>query len=299
MRGNYACGAALFDGWRGDVVSGKPPVTFPVAPPDHPLAKFEIGPGIVGMIGAPPAGGKTALMNQMVFDAVALTPSLRAVIANVEMSPAAFLDRQLSRLSGIPLRLIRKRLLTVKHADQLATGLAAVRARVERVAFVRPPFDLANVAATAAATGADLILLDYVQRIGPPKGYTDKRLSLNAVMDAVRGFADAGCGVLVVSAVGRQKDASGKSSYDGLNLASFRESSELEYGSDSAYLLDRQAGSADAVLRCVKDRHGDPCDIPLTFDGAHQRFDAGFVTAGQVSAAVRELWGGQPEGGDW
>ena len=51
-------------------------------------------------------------------------------------------------------------------------------------------------------------------------------------MDFLRQFADAGTAVMVISAIGRTKDSKGRSSYagEGLNLASFRESSELEFG---------------------------------------------------------------------
>lgn len=133
--------------------------------------------------------------------------------------------------------------------------------------------------------------------IGPPKEYADKRLSLNAVMDTVRAMADAGCGVLVVSAVGRQRDGNGKSSYENLTLASFRESSELEYGADTAYILAREADSPEAVLKCVKSRHGEPVDIPLRFAGEFQRFDQP-VAGGKLSAKVNGLWG-DTAGGNW
>lgn len=300
MTANYTTGAPLFDQWKDKVTSGKPPKLFPVAAADHPLSALEVGPEIVCTVGGPPGSAKTALVNQMVFDAVALNPTLKAVVCNVEMSADVLLDRQLARLSGIPLRAVRRRELLQflqEPSDRLECGLNKVRAALERVAFVRPPFDLANVAATADATGAELIVLDYVQRIGPPREYADKRLGLNAVMDAVRGFADAGCAVLVVSAVGRQKDNSGKSSYDNLTLASFRESSELEYGTDSAYLILRD-DDGGAVLKCVKNRHGDPCDIQLTFDGSTQSFNPPDQPDGKLAAAVAAAWGEPPEGGD-
>lgn len=298
MTANFVTGTDLFAAWRGEVTAGTSPVVFPVAAADHPLSGVEVGPGQVVLVGAPPATGKTALVMQMVLDAVLLTPALRAVVCNVEMGPGPLLDRQLSRLSGIPYPVVRQRRLTAAHADPLARGLADLGERLKRVAFLRPPFDLANVAHTADGFGADLILLDYVQRIGPPKEYADKRLSLNAVMDAVRGFADAGCGVLVVSAVGRQRDGNGKSSYDGLTLASFRESSELEYGCDAAYLLARESDSADAVLKCVKNRHGEPTDIPLRFAGEFQRFDPPDEGSGKLAAKVKGLWG-ESAGGEW
>ncbi len=80
----------------------------------------------------------------------------------------------------------------------------------ERMAFVRPPFDLANVAASADDFHADLLLLDYIQRIPPPGNHADKRVAVNATMDYLRQFADAGdCAVLVLAAVGRTKDKQG------------------------------------------------------------------------------------------
>jgi replicative DNA helicase len=299
MSASFTAGAELFEEWKGEVTSEKPPTLFPVGDEGHPLNAVEIGPGQVVLVGAPPAAGKTALVMQMVFDAVRLTPTLKALVCNVEMSAGALLDRQLSRLAGIPLRSVRRRDVGGKYAEPFARGLIELKERAERVAFLRQPFDLANVARSADEFGADMILLDYVQRIGPPKEYADKRLSLNAVMDTVRAMADAGCAVLVVSAVGRQRDGNGKSSYDGLTLASFRESSELEYGADSAYLLVREPDSDDAVLKCVKNRHGEPADIDLTFDGAHQRFEPVEGRRGKVSAAVRGLWDDTGEGGDW
>ncbi len=78
-------------------------------------------------------------------------------------------------------------------------------------------------------------------------------------MDYLRQFADAGCAVLCVSAVARSKDRRGRSSYDGeaLSLASFRESSELEYGADSAFVLVPDTKDAEEVtLRALKHRHG-------------------------------------------
>ncbi len=300
MSGNFSSASSLLAEWRGSVQGGVPPVTFPAADEGHPLRCLEIGPGLVSMLGAPPAAGKTALVMQLLFEAVRLSPDLKALVVNVEMGPSALLDRQLARLAELPLRRVRKRQLTAEDAEPLAKGLQAVASLAERVAFLRPPFDLSDVARSADEFGADLILLDYVQRIGPPKEYADKRLSLNAVMDTVRAMADAGCAVMVVSAVGRQRDSQGKSSYENLNLASFRESSELEYGADSAYLLIREPDSDNALLKCVKNRNDEPQDISLKFVGDYQRFDPDGEGDGKLSAALREVWAGTPtEGGDW
>ena len=88
-------------------------------------------------------------------------------------------------------------------------------------------------------------------------------------MNYLRQFADAGVAVLVVAAVARQKDSRGRSSYggDALTLASFRESSELEFGADDAFILSPDDKAEGIVtLRHLKARHTEPRDIRLRFD---------------------------------
>lgn len=269
----YVTGSAAFTAWRVAAESGEPPVLYPLAPPGHPLAGLDLGPGHVLLLGAPPGAGKTTLVMQAAIDAVALTPGLTVLVANVEMTPAALLDRQLARLAGLPYTRVRRRQFTAADRPALAAGLARLEDLARRVAFLRPPYDLANVAAAADAVGAGLVVLDYLQRFSPPKATPDARHGMNAIMTGVRRLADAGCGVLAVSAVGRQKSTGGRSGYGNLTLASFRESSELEYGADAAYLLVRDGASSQVVLNCVKDRDGELQDIPLVFAGEYQRFD--------------------------
>ncbi len=275
-KANYQSAADVLASWRDDLLSGKPPTRYPVG--DGDLSRIEIGPGTVTLLGGAPGAGKTAFTMQCVVDALRLTLDLRAVVTNVEMPPAVLLDRQLARLSGVALTTIRRRQLTPDYAANIDAGLATLDAVADRLAFVRPPFDLANVAAVADAFDAGLIVLDYIQRISPPGNNGDKRTAVDATMGFLRAFADAGLAVVVLSAVGRTKDKSGRSSYsgDGLNLASFRESSELEFGADDAWILT--PGQDDAVtLRHLKSRNGECHDIALTFDRPLQRFtDQGF-----------------------
>lgn len=302
MTPHFTPGAELFAGWRADLEAGTPPTLYPVADPDCPLARIEIGPGLVTLLGGPPGAGKTAFVMQMVVDALRLSPALKALVANVEMAPAALLDRQLARLSGIDLRTIRHRKLTPAHADRAATGLATLTGVAPRLGFVRPPYSLENVARSGDTFGADLLVLDYVQRLAPPGDHAHRKAAVDAVMEYVRGMADCGAAVVVVAAVGRQRDDKGRSGYGGLNLASFRESSELEYGADDAFLLARDdpEDPAAVTLLHAKSRHGEPCDLALRFTGAVQRFDPAVdADGGKLAAAVRDVWGRQGEGGDW
>jgi replicative DNA helicase len=117
-------------------------------------------------------------------------------------------------------------------------------------------------------------------------------------MGCLRELADVGrVAVLVVSAVARSKDAKGRSTYaEGLNLASFRESSELEFGVDDAYLLLPDADNAEMLtVKHVKSRHGEPRDIMLAFDRRLQRFTPAAVppsrpSAGKLQSTLAALW---------
>lgn len=272
MTPHYVTAADAFAGWRDGLLTAQRPTLFAIG--DGELSRIEIGPRLVTLFGGAPGAGKTAFVMQAVVDALRLTPTLRACVANVEMSPGVLLDRQLARLSGIDADVIRHRRFGPEHAERLDAGLATVETFAERLAFVRPPFDLGNIAATADAFHAELLVLDYVQRIRPPGEHGDRRGSVDALMDYIRQFADAGVAVVAVAAVSRSKDAKGRSSYaEGLNLASFRESSELEFGADDAFILV-PGGDDFVTLRHLKSRHGECVDLTLQFDRRRQSFSS-------------------------
>jgi replicative DNA helicase len=251
---SFESAANVFDVWREDILMGSPPDVWPVGAGS--LANIEFGPGRITLVGGAPASGKTALGTQLATDAARITPSLRVLVCNVEMSPEALLDRQLARISGIGLTTILNRQFGPEHVERIDEAMITLEPVVERLAFLRQPFNLENVAASADAFGANLLVLDYIQRIPPPGRHADNRISLNATMDYLRRFADAGVAVLVIAAVGRTKDKHGRSSYcsDGLNLASYRESSELEFGADDAFMLvpTNKIGSGHTVAMTLK-----------------------------------------------
>lgn len=309
MKPRFTPASELLTGWLDDVRSGRPPTLFPIAAAGSSLARLEVGPGLVDLFGGPPGVGKSALVTQFAFEALHLSPNLKALVANVEMSPATLLDRQFARLSGIDLHTVRHRKLTACHEPKVDAGLQALGEIIERVAFMGPPFSVENVAKSAEAFGADLIVLDYIQRFAPPGEHAQRKAAVDALMDYVRGMADCGVAVLVVAAVGRQRDEKGRSSYGGLNLASFRESSELEYGADDAWILVRDEPDIPegVTLKHVKSRHGEEKDIPIRFAGAYQRFDViDAEDEGKLSSAVRDVWKRKKtendedaDGGEW
>lgn len=293
----FSIGSDVFASWRDDVLQGTPPTLYPIG--TDSLARIEVGPGLVTILGGAPGAGKSAFAMQAVIDALRLTQELKVLVCGVEMNPRALLDRQLARMSGIDLTSIRHRRLGAEHADRIALGMNTLEAILDRLVFLRPPFDLENVAHTADYFGAELILLDYLQRIAPPGNYIDNRRSVDATMDYLRQFADAGVAVIAVAAVSRTKDSKGRSSYegDGLNLASFRNSSELEFGADDAFILTPDKDDDDlVVLRHLKSRYGAPQNLILHFDRARQRFSSvpdertNPTGNGRLTNALSALW---------
>lgn len=299
----YLTAADAVERWREDVLTGTPPTFYRIAEAG-PLSRIEIGPKLITLVGGAPGSGKTAFIMQNIVDALRLSESLRVVVCNIEMPPEVLLDRQLSRLSGVPLDAIRYRQLNAMHAERIDAGIATIESFADRLCFCRPPFTLENVAATADSFapltdgGGLLLVLDYIQRILPPGSQGDKRGSVDATMNYLRQFADAGAAVVVVSSVGRQKDHKGRSSYgsDVLNLASFKESGELEFGADDAYILAPSMKLAGVrELKHLKARHREPEDILLEFNGSTQSFtpcgdDSDSSTSKGLSSALSELW---------
>ena len=276
---NLIRGKDLFRDWKADLLTGRKPIRFALADDTSPLSVIQAGPGLVSLWGGMPGIGKTAVLNQLFFDGLRLNEKLRVLIANVEMTPQTLLDRQLSRLSGIDLESIQSRDLGPQHSDRLSTGLAELETVIERLGFVRGPFTIEAVAAAADKFEPDLICLDYLQRFTAAGDIGDKRTGVSVLMNFVRGFADAGACCFIVSALARTKNSQGRQSYDAeaLSMATFRDSSELEYGTDAAYILVGGKERNERTLLNLKSRNGECRDIALEFDGAVQRFSGTFI----------------------
>ena len=281
MPPQFRTGEEVFNGWLQDLKSGEGPVFYA-----HSLPAPELAPERVIVIAGAPGVGKTALVMNVVVEALRANESLRALICNAEMSTRSLLDRQLSRLSGIDGETLRQRQITPELEGHYADGIATLRPLMERVAFLEAPFGMARVAQAADEHRADIIVLDYIQRFQPNAAGGDTRTNLNAIMAEVRKFAAAGCTVLAVSAISRSKNNGGQTSYDGAGLASLRESSELEYGADDVFMLDGNPESRRMRLKHLKCRHGARRSIELQFTPAIQAFELPERLAEDAQAAT-------------
>lgn len=234
----------------------------------------RIAPESVTLLGGMPGAGKTALSWQWLIAAMEADPTLRTLVANVEMSPRELLKRQLARMSGIALTPIRERRFGEQDEERLNVGIDRLEPLCERLTFLNAPFTMTNVVETATVTEARLIVIDYAQRFGALDDSPDKRQAIDSVMDTLRLMANHGAAVIVLSSLSRSRDGRGRSTYEGgsMSLASYKESGELEYGADDALLLCPQPKTTLVDLRHEKSRYGERRDLVLDFDRPHQSF---------------------------
>lgn len=271
LSARYITGEQLFGEWHESVRSGSGPVLY-----RHAFPFPEIGPGLVTLIGGAPGAGKTTFCTQIGVEMVRFNPGLRVLVCNCEMTPGALMDKTLARLSGIDAHDVRHRRFGQEHQDRLDAALATIETFAGRLAFMSAPFDIRNVAAAADAFNADVIIIDYIQRFTIPSDDSEARHRVNRTMDYLRQFASAGVAVIVISAVGRSRDRAGRSSYasEGLSLASFRETSELEFGADDALILAPVSEDEPDTVRLshLKARNGMQVTQDFLFDRRVQAF---------------------------
>lgn len=242
------------------------------APRENPIM---IGPGLVSILGGPPGAGKSALWEQLTWECVE-SLGVRALIANVELSPAVLLARLLNRLTGVATLAILRGTMNPYQRGIVAEALAALRPVLERVAILRNPRTIGQVHAAAKEHEAEIVLVDYIQRLGSAGRAADARQEMNAVMADMRRLADEGRAVLAVSALSRSKGSSGSSYKGSTDIASFRESSEVEYGADWAAIIEpHEEDPRGRTLRIVKHRFGELGKYRAHFAGASMTWTIG------------------------
>jgi replicative DNA helicase len=258
---------------------GEPPVMWSANDPvfDH----IKIGPGRIGLVAGAPGSGKTALFGQQTMGMLLANPDLRVLMANVEMPADALMLRQLSRLSGVPLTDLWERRVHPCDVVRLRKALEVIRSVVDRLMVAGDPHSLGAIATAASDFGADLLCLDYVQRIDPSGDANGMREKINLLMSELRRLANkGGVGILAAVAVSRARDSKGKATYDGrhLSMASLRESGELEFGADDVFILHPTDDASNSPIRSMllkheKSRYGQTTDVALTFHRQTQRFE--------------------------
>ena len=240
------------------------------------LEGIEIGPGLLTVVGAPPGAGKTALAMQVTFDALALDPSLTAVVANAETTFDGLLRREFTRITRLKSDDIRFGNLTEYDMTLLRKAKTELSPRLARVEVLDDPCTLAKLLMLRSEPPG-LLVVDYLQKFAPAD--KDVRQGVGEVVSGMRMLAKAGWAVLCLSATARNKD--GKHDSKSLSLSSFKESGEIEFNADSAYVLvdngpldESKEYIRHVTLSHVKNRHGAKVNRELQFHMPRMSFEA-------------------------
>lgn len=236
---------------------------------------FVLAPGRMTFIGAPPGTGKTALASQICFEALEQHSDLNLYIANAEMDIDELLIREISRRSSVGHKLIRTASFDEEQYQRIMDVASAMTRSIRRVHHMVPPFDGESLGELALHEPG-ILVVDYVQKFRASD--RDTRSGVDEVVNALRELALEGWSVLAMSATARQQNSKkGGHDHAGLSLSSFKESGEIEFNADAAYVL-RDVTQGDAKVRsidldCVKNRRGSKSKTELLFCGDFMRFE--------------------------
>ena len=248
------------------ISTGKMPQLFKLG---EALNGLEIGYGLVAVVGAPPGAGKTTAAMQISFEAIEHNPDLRVVVANRESSMEVLLQRELVRRTGVSSKAIRFGKCSPSELSRIRTTVDELRPLVSRVYSLDEPAELPMLK-RLSSEAPGLLILDYIQKFAPSG---EAKAGVTEVMTTCRQFARAGWAVLALSATARTQ-SKGRSTQDSLQLnqASFRDSSEIEFQADAAYLIrdmekpGSTATTRSTLIECVKNRHGEKTSKLLAFN---------------------------------
>lgn len=222
---------------------------------------IDLRPSTIVTIGGGPGSGKTTLALQMTMNAVLADPELRAVYACCEMQPPRLAERQLILYSGLPAHMFykpseRERRQIEPMAAEMAEAIGG------RIAFLENPYDLEHAAQALNAFHADLLVIDYIQRIPADKRVVpDRKTQIDVAFNVCRRLADAGAGVLIISSLSRPGGGKGYASHE--SETAYNGTSDIEYGCDEAYILRKNEQAGDFTLVRNKARYRETGEIRL------------------------------------
>lgn len=246
-----------------------------------------IEPGDFVLIGGYPSAGKTLLSLQF---ALALAEKVRVGYFSLETNPKKLTDRLIAHLGGVPLAAIKNCPLSGDHA-QSAAHAARRLDKLTLELISAGGMSVRDIQATALNRRYQAVFVDYLQIVAAPG--KSRYEQVTAVSIALHTMAQAhGVTVFALAQLSRPDKAEGKPVPP--NMASFRESGQLEQDADAAMLLwpeDPNKNQSRRVLKIAKNKDGERDKLTLAFSGATQTLtvveDNGRSVAAEFAAAGR------------
>ena len=267
--------SSVFKRWQLNLTNGVPSIRYSIADEGNDLNVLAPEPETISTIGGAPGSSKTALANQIVLDALRRNKEIRALIANVEQTPYVLLNRELARAADFPYKLIRRKQLDdVERQERLERGFARIAKYGDRLSWMQAPMTIERIVKEARRVNADIVLVDYIQKIYTADKFSSDRERIDAVMSSLIELKNEGRAIIVVSALSRQ--TTGSRSYQNSDIGSYRGSSDLEFSSTNAFMLKKVDDNDDynRLLLCHKMKEDEPVSLKLKFRGSRMSFEA-------------------------
>lgn len=214
------------------------------------------------LIGARPAAGKTALMCNLVLEAARAGKTVGIISAE---QPAPQIAQRLLSLAGsVPAWKLRNPRHLSDDEWRAVTAATRVLHGLKIHIFDASAPDLAAVRIAAKGFMADVLFVDYVQRLkGRGEAIYDR---VSFVAQGLKELArDMDVPVVALAQINRAGAANA-------TMAHLKGSGDLEQEADLVLLLERKDNAEVATLDLAKNRHGATGAIDLAFRADTMRF---------------------------
>ena len=223
--------------------------------------------GITAIV-APPNAGKSPFALQATLAAMIRDRTLRAVWGLGEMTLQAMARRTACVASTM---LDGCEPVTMQGAGDRTPAARAANVELanvigDRLAIVPAPLTVDRIEERVIATGAKLVVIDYLQLIRGGDA-TDRVQELEHIIGRIRDLAiTRECAIICISSMAR---SAGSSTRIG---SCAKGAAEIDYAVELLYVGEVADNGHDVTWRCLKARNLEKRDLELYFDGASQTF---------------------------
>lgn len=221
----------------------------------------ELRPGMVVVIGATPSVGKS-LVGTNLASALA-ADGARVLFATLEMSEHEVIARMIAAKCRIDLTKLLGRKLTDDLFAKMA-GEAAYFTSLPLTIEQRPEQTVAYISARAAATEAQVVIVDYLQLVAAADKRAPRHEQVSQISRDLKLMArERNCVLVAAAQANREGAKKGKPS-----MSDLRESGAIENDADVVLMLHRDEQVAGELFVVVdKNRNGPKGEFSLAVAG--------------------------------
>lgn len=222
------------------------------------------------VVGGPPGAGKTTLLVDWLTEILLHDDSARVLIDQVEMDVEQLMLRLTAKYARVNARQLRDGELDENELTRIqCDAITKLERFATRISNLNSPHVVEDAIQEALRLKASVVCLDYLQRIDTSSGSpSDSRSRINHILTACRNAAmEHNITFLLASSLKREghKQSSDQYKAEHLSLGSFKESGDIEYAVDQAFIFALSSDQPGRrLLRCVKSRSSE-CDWQVEY----------------------------------